>query len=128
MQRDKEGASGAVDEAMHTHTHTRTHARTHTHTHAGPWIQVGAGDEVRHARYLTADTRARARTRGCMYTDVRERAQDRGFKSVLVTKLGTPEYRAPDIYIDTPGSIVGGTGAILRCEVVHCIMHTLCMV
>mmetsp|Transcript_79938 Transcript_79938/g.213900 ORF Transcript_79938/g.213900 Transcript_79938/m.213900 type:complete len:321 (+) Transcript_79938:371-1333(+) len=34
---------------------------------------------------------------------------DRGFKSVLVTKLGTPEYRAPDIYIDTPGSIVGGT-------------------
>ena len=37
--------------------------------------------------------------------------QDRGFKSVLVTKLGTPEYRAPDIYIDTPGSIVGGTGA-----------------
>ena len=36
--------------------------------------------------------------------------QDRGFKSVLVTKLGTPEYRAPDIYIDTPGSIVGGTG------------------
>ena len=40
--------------------------------------------------------------------------QDRGFKSVLVTKLGTPEYRAPDIYIDTPGSIVGGTGEAPR--------------
>eukprot|EP00286_Rhodomonas_abbreviata_P010260 CAMPEP_0181326860 /NCGR_PEP_ID=MMETSP1101-20121128/21751_1 /TAXON_ID=46948 /ORGANISM="Rhodomonas abbreviata, Strain Caron Lab Isolate" /LENGTH=415 /DNA_ID=CAMNT_0023435397 /DNA_START=17 /DNA_END=1264 /DNA_ORIENTATION=+ len=35
--------------------------------------------------------------------------QEKGFKSVLVTKLGTPEYRAPDIYIDTPGSNVGGT-------------------
>jgi len=29
--------------------------------------------------------------------------QEKGFKSILVTKLGTPEYRAPDIYIDTPG-------------------------
>eukprot|EP00960_Hanusia_phi_P033707 750609-Hanusia_phi.AAC.3 len=38
--------------------------------------------------------------------------QEKGFRSVLVTKLGTPEYRAPDIYIDTPGSNVGGTGAI----------------
>ncbi|EKX55355.1 hypothetical protein GUITHDRAFT_160444 [Guillardia theta CCMP2712] len=35
--------------------------------------------------------------------------QEKGFRSVLVTKLGTPEYRAPDIYIDTPGSNVGGT-------------------
>lgn len=40
-------------------------------------------------------------------------SQEKGFKSVLVTKLGTPEYRAPDIYIDTPGSNVGGTGALL---------------
>ena len=35
--------------------------------------------------------------------------QEKGFKSILVTKLGTPEYRAPDIYIDTPGANVGGT-------------------
>eukprot|EP00918_Siedleckia_nematoides_P097480 GHVU01213648.1.p1 GENE.GHVU01213648.1~~GHVU01213648.1.p1 ORF type:complete len:419 (+),score=60.57 GHVU01213648.1:23-1258(+) len=32
--------------------------------------------------------------------------QEKGFKSILVTKLGTPEYRSPDIYIDTPGSNV----------------------
>jgi len=36
--------------------------------------------------------------------------ETKGFRSVLVTKLGTPEYRSPDIYIDTPGSNVGGTG------------------
>lgn len=53
--------------------------------------------------------------------------QEKGFKSVLVTKLGTPEYRAPDIYIDTPGSNVGGTGARLpililsECEWSVCI-------
>jgi serine/threonine-protein kinase HSL1 (negative regulator of Swe1 kinase) len=41
---------------------------------------------------------------------------ERGFKSVLVTKLGTPEYRAPDIYIDTPGSNVGGTGGPPLCR------------
>ena len=34
---------------------------------------------------------------------------EKGFKSILVTKLGTPEYRAPDIYIDTPGATVGGS-------------------
>jgi serine/threonine protein kinase len=38
--------------------------------------------------------------------------ETKGFRSVLVTKLGTPEYRSPDIYIDTPGSNVGGTGLL----------------
>ena len=45
----------------------------------------------------------------CDFGFARAGDQEKGFKSILVTKLGTPEYRAPDIYIDTPGANVGGT-------------------